>query len=314
MTFSRTLKNIKSTEGVDALIKKTYPGITGKTEGSRFHNAVMQFFKTMENDADVVHSLTIFYPRYVKYFPNQNTLVKRLSQVRKVLHANPDIDDKIYRLSMNDDIFNIPVADIKKRKDDYAKSVKKSNRKMIQVNTNDIKEKLHAFVNSVDAYQQVLAVLLMTGSRPIEIFKSNFKACNKKKGDTDKASYICISNIAKKKDKAEVVKRPILSMGTGTTSRKIIKMITSIRANFPNAIVADEQLSPAITRALTRTMSNEFPWVSQYPNKASMMRKIYVDLAHTEFAPKVNKNTFIQETLGHTNISTSFSYSYVNGN
>jgi hypothetical protein len=314
MTFARKLKNIKVGSDITKIIDAHYPDTTGKTPASRFNNSVIQFFRDTHNDNSTINDLTIFYPYYVHYFPNQNTLVKRLSQVRKVLHANPDIDDKIYRLSMNDDIFNIPVAEIKKRKTDYTKSVKKKNQTQIQINTNDIKEKLHKFVDGVDVYEKILAVLLMTGSRPLGVFRSNFKACNKKKGDTDDVNYICISNIPKKKDKAEVVKRPILAMGTGMASRKIVKMISSIRSNFPNAIVADGQLSPAIIRALTRTMSNEFPWVSQYHNKSSMLRKIYAELSHKEFAPKVNKNVWIQDTLGHANISTSFSYSFVNSN
>ena len=148
----------------------------------------------------------------------------------------------------------------------------------------------------------------MTGSRPIEVFTSKFSACNKTKGDPN--NYICISNIAKKKDKEKIVKRPILSFDANITSRKLIKFINKIRSDVVSPLV-DGQLSPSITRALTRTMEKEFIFAKEQKNKSSMLRKIYAELAWVEFGKGINKNVYIQDLLGHANLNTSFSYSFV---
>ena len=66
---------------------------------------------------------------------------------------------------------------------------------------------------------------------------------------------------------------------------------------------------------LNKTVVKHFPWLKDSRNKASMLRKIYADLAWDQYKNKyTNKQVFISEVLGHSSLSTSFSYTTVNVN
>ena len=299
------VKNIQTTKNLEDTIFKYYPDIKSKSESALFHKSVKEFFRIRRTESDGLLALKIFYEKYSELYPNIKTRKKYLSDIRKIIKENQSAD--LYTKSTYDEYFNINKKQRTKIVQEYNKSIRASNDDKIQINASMILNKMGKLIVSSNPYERALALLLAYGGRPIELFTRNTFEHKKSQG-----SWITVNNLAKKREGQDSsVDRPIILF----TPKQFIKEVKRLRDDFKNKILeTNGSFAKDKSVTLNKYAVKNFPFLKDVHQKSSMMRKIYADLAYHTYADKSkqNKNSFIGRILGHNDLMTSFSYSWVN--
>jgi hypothetical protein len=299
------VKDVGTTKNLGETILQYYPNIKSKSESALFHKSVQEFFKIRRTDSDGLLALKIFYQKYSELYPNIKTRKKYLSEIRKIIKENQSAE--LYTKSTYDKYFNINKKQRTEIIQEYNKSIRASNNDKIQIDASMILNKMEELISSSNPYERALALLLAYGGRPIELFTRNTFDYKEPQG-----SWLTVNNLAKKRNKQESsIDRPIILF----TPEQFIKEVGRLRNDFKNKILeTDGVFAKDKSATLNKYAVKHFQFLEDVHQKSSMMRKIYADLAYHTYADKSkqNKNSFIGQILGHNDLLTSFSYSWVN--
>lgn len=313
--YITTLVNIKNPKQEDIAYEATqaFPIIAKitkrTTHASRFIKTILHIFKTKTTTKNVLDTLKKLFPIFELMYDKPRTLRQRLSDVRKVIKKYQS--EEAYLKSKYDAYFNMNATDRSLITDAYKRQVTNKNKKKIQIDMKMIFDKMQKLIQSDNVYDRIIALMLALGTRPIELFaKNNFSLIK------DKHSWIRVSGLAKKRETQEKkwTDRPVVYF----TPRFVIKEVKAVRNHFKKLIVinGNGKLATDKSQSLNKRAVLHFPFLKDIHQKSSFLRKIYADLSFKLFADKrtQNFNTWISDVLGHgpLDLSTSFSYSYVN--
>ena len=308
--FVKQVKGQTEPEKIREVVDE-YFDIPNKKDAPAFHEAVMQLYKTKTTDTQAIESLKPLYDVYRALYPNDKTLRQRLSEIRtKAIQKHQS--EKVYAVSKRDSHFNLPEANRVAIVEAYKESIKAKNADKIQVDETLIYAKLTELALSKNVYEKIIVVLLASGSRSVEVFsKSKYSLMS------GNDSYIRIDGLAKKRQTQideghDWVEKPVLFL----TPKTLVRLVKEIRNHFKNKVVIDDNgvLAKDKSATLNKYVVQHFPFLEDLHYKSSFLRKIYADLSYKNFADKAttNYNSWISRVLGHEDMLTSFSYSFVN--
>jgi hypothetical protein len=248
-----------------------------------------------------------------KKYTNLSTLNKSFSQFRKPLKKEK------FTAIYNNSLINMGIgqkASLKLKKT-YKNEVHLRNKHIIdlpEIHIEDVKDLIEFLFESKDIYDQVIALLLSTGSRSIEILK--LSSFNKVKGEPQK---IKISNLAKSNNSTPL-KRNLIVL----TPSQIINSIRYIRKklNFQN--LTNTQIADKVNKKLNRKFKlgmSKIIDTEDIKNKnylktltAHKTRYIYGAVSWNLYGKdkKIPYESYIQEQIGHVNPESTKSYLAIN--
>jgi hypothetical protein len=212
--------------------------------------------------------------------------------------------------------FNIDVGINQKIGRVYQMKTGKRNENMTPVDVSKILALVTKLTQSTVNWENALALLLVSGCRPIElVFKNKFELVKGKPGS------IKVSNIAKKKTlpgeniedtKKKFAIRPIIQLGGKT----FITMANAFRKSISHLKLTTKrnQLSGHVADHIRQTTYKylpEFKGLYQKQGQSDLTRAIYSSIAYELYADKtkINRNYWTKGVLAHESVSTSFAYS-----
>jgi hypothetical protein len=294
----------KTDDEIEALVHKHFKINNCLTASSCFHASVKIMFATKTTYDNGVAALKALYPIYNYFFPTRTTLRRYLSQIRMIIKKTGN--EKLYGESQLDRTFNMPKEERDKVSGDYTADITKKNLDKVELDARLIESKILELSLSKNVYDKILLILICIGSRPLGVFHTN---TYKETAD----GQVEVGSLTKKRehDKDTTVVRPVLFI----TAKTLVQKWDQVRSHFKNKIVVDKDnlLAKDKNATLNRRALKHFPWLKDYKQKSSMFRKVWADLSYRQFADtsKVNFNSWIQQKLSHTNLITSFSYSWI---
>jgi len=274
-------------------------GVTPKN----IHRELIATMNDFKNLSELKKKLRYISKVYRKIYKNIRTLSKLMSEIRKPIRVKYGRkDDKgrytpQYLASL--ELLHLNPKDDKKLKNNYKKKVKQKNMKQKIFSKSLLYDMLDNYIGSTKKYEVAAALLLSSGCRPIELFyKSDVKAVD--------GSTLKVCNLAKQRDnQSKSVNRPCL-----LDTEIFLEKLKYIREVFPKPISKDNVLNSHITQGITRALKKR---LGNKNISCYILRSLYGVLAHDNLpdSTTVNLNTYISSILGHSSLSTSFSYSSV---
>jgi hypothetical protein len=294
----------KSDEEIHKIVHENFPKLKCISVGSCFHRATLQMFKVPIEYEDGISNLQKLYKKYGKYFPKLTSRRKYLSDVRQIIKKTGNL--KLYEASKLDVNFNMDKKERTELAENYKDQVIKKNKNKLQIDLGKIEEKVVGLSTSTNVYDKIILVLLCIGSRPKGVISENtYRVVG---------SQIEVSNLTKKREgnKNTTVLRPVLFV----TAEILVKKWDAIRhwTKTRKVINKNGELSKNINNTLNNRVVKIYPWMADWNQKSSMLRKFYATISFEQYADKskMNFNAYIQEKLSHESIMTSFSYSVLN--
>ena len=247
-----------------------------------------------KSQTQILKRLKVLYRALELTYTNRNSLSTKLGKIRPYIRRFQK--PRVYDLALTDEYFNIPQSENMKKKLEYKKKVIAENMNLQPIPAGIIDAALD-YLESNDRYKKAIALLLFTGSRPIELLHTG--VYEEVKDDNE---HLIVSGIAKKREGNTrlQVTRPII----GITAQRALDEINEMREIFNSYKVLDKnnQLASNIVRGLMAAASG-------LGVRTYTLRKIYSRIAYEQYGQNQNYNIFITQILGHEDITTSFSYS-----
>ena len=216
---------------------------------------------------------------------------KIMTLTRSALKKKFGFESQEYNLSRETGVFDTPPE---LAQGIYDKQIDRKNIRLknkVVMNLSIIKQALAKAASDNTKYGRLFYVLLATGSRPRDIEQAEFNL------NHDNASKIDIVNVTKKRNKSKdplLIERYVLHGGNVAMLKKIKKVKDTVN-------LANTSLSTMIKKQSMKYLKSA--------HGAHDLRALYVNAAYTMFSsPKVSKDLFIRETLGHEESSTAPQY------
>lgn len=304
LEFADEISNDPDNEDI---IDKYFPNVKGGKINTKAHNAIKQIFETKTDDKNILEVLPKFYEMYTHYYPSLTTRRQKLSEVRKVIEKNQSAN--AYRLSKHDKYFNLDYNQRVDLVETYKAKVLEKNDDKLQVDENEIFSKMRELIMSKNKYDRWIALLLSTGARPVGLISKNKFSLIK-----DKPGWILVENLAKKRDTQEKqwTERPTVLFDPV----EVIREWQRLKKDFKGSVIIDHtgKLSADKNSSLNKAVVKHFQWLKDNPNKSSMLRKLYADMAWKSKGDKAygSRQKFTADILGHSGMLSSFSYTIVN--
>jgi hypothetical protein len=133
----------------------------------------------------------------------------------------------------------------------------------------------------------------------------------------ERPNWVIVKNLAKKREEEpQETTRPIVLL----SAKQFIEELDRFRRHFKgkSVKVVDEKtgadkLAADKSATMNKVALKWFPFLKDFHQQSSLMRKMYVDMSFQMYADskKTNYNSWVSEKLGHSGLLTSFSYSWV---
>lgn len=276
------VRNTKATPITELLPKISAYDRSIKT--TSLHVALAKLFinhYTGLNERRLVELLRYTNLHYNSMPPTSN-VETNMSKIRKELKTKFGYDSQQYNNSLKHLVFS---------REQKAQNIADYSAKVFARNNNCQPIKV-SLINSLLAYgdsdnykEQIIYLLINSGSRFIELFTGKFKI------DKDKPSHIKLSNIAKTRDKDRTISKPLLDKNP----EKFLSLLKKIR-----------ELNPESTKILINAKLQDSIGETTY-----FLRKAYANLSYYLLDDKtITKTAFLARILGHeeNNEATALSY------
>lgn len=299
--ISNTLNSIIAAQYPDVLLDssskkillKIYNDIISKAQQPREGGISRQWIALLETVDRVVKLL----------YTNEGSMEKVLTEFRRPLKVKYGINSEIYKQS----IYKTGISrarSIQKRQEYQDKvSAKNIRRSELQPFYDDeIYRVIDDMAASPNSLNNVIAVLLATGSRFIEVLKVS------QYSETDKANYIKIKGIAKDRNDAGYENKIVIRPLNRLNSKQVIELVQKIRAEL-NLEGENRNISDRYNTQANRIVKNLF---EGRPITLHKLRYISSNLAYLTYGKGAVENTYIQQYLGHTSGDTTRTYQSIN--
>jgi len=277
-----------------SLLTKVVEGAAGQREG-KITRQWMAMYKELDK---LIKTL----------YPNESTSEVVFTEFRKPIRAKYGDNSEIYKQA----VYTLGVSRERsiQRKEEYkAKVAQKgmTRRQQTPYFDDEIYKIIDENISSANPLEQVVAVMLATGSRFIEVMKVSEYKKSQQHVNRD-LHYITIKGIAKDKANAgyenKIVVRPLIRVNNSD----IIKAVKSLRDKLDlsgdNTKISDRynsQLNKIVRRIFGRddTTSHKLRYISS-------------NLAYLLYGEGSTENVFVQNYLGHESGETSRTYQSIN--
>ena len=275
-----------------------------KISPKNIHRKVIQDINDFKTLSELKKNLRYVNKVYRRIYKNISTLNKLISEIRKPIRVKYGRKDEKGRYTpeylASIELLHLTPKDDQRLKNNYRKKVKQKNMKQKVFSKSELYDMLNSYINSKKKYEVSVALLLSSGSRPIELFyKSTYEAVD--------PSSLKISNLAKQRDnQSKSVIRPCL-----IDTDIFLQKLKYIREVFDNPLDKDDVLQSHYTQGVKRAIKK---YMGNNKNiSAYLLRSLYGVLAHDrlEDSTTVNINMYISSILGHESVGTSFAYSSI---
>ena len=246
------------------------------------------------------------YKLYLIAYPSDATRSSLTSKLRKVIQEVHG--DAHYDVAVNPRYFGLSAEQMAALNAEYKEAVGDKNRDKVQVNTAQLMGRMRELYEATASESALAAdlgiwLMLAAGFRPAELFSNEVKLAS---AENDR--NITVGNLAKKRNDDKwfvTVDRPVIEATAGELLRRLGRF---------RALYSGKEYDVTIRNALNASARKWFPDLTAGNQGASIMRKLYASLAYKLYADpaRVNFNSFIQGVLGHNDVGTSFSYSWIN--
>ena len=238
-------------------------------------------------------------------YQNENTSQNVFTLFRKPIRQKYGDNSQIYIQSTY--VLGIGQERALERREEYQNKVdeKGLNRQSLPpIYDDEIYSAIDIGFHSSDPLETVIAIMLNTGSRSIEVLKVSTYSEVK-----DNPLQIHIKGIAKDRtgkgyENKEIV-RPLINLN----AQQIIEAVKYIRENL-NLKGTNEAISSRYSQTMNKRMKKLFPTHPELT--VHKCRYISAQMAYLLFGNNGVENTYIQQYLGHEDSSTSRTYQSIN--
>lgn len=253
-------------------------------------------------------------------YPNENTSEGVFVQFRKPIRKRYGDKSQIYIKSTH--LLGVSRERALERREENQNRVaaKGMQRKNLPTYYDDeIYSVIDKCINSSNPHDRIIAVMLCTGSRYIEVLKVSTYTTNGNQSD-----YIKIKGIAKDRSGAgyenKIVIRPLIHINSNQvieaveyirSTLKIKEFITELKNENPK--IDNEQINYKITGKYNSSTNKRLKVYFKQPGTTThRMRYIASRLAYLLFGESAVENTWIQAYLGHQSGEVSRTYQNIN--
>ncbi len=246
-------------------------------------------------------------------YPNFNSQKKLIQAIRKIV-------DSVYgrtsaaSAAARAEMF-VDQAEAKKRSIQYDKKVAAKNNARKPLDADKVRDTIDAASNSADTADHIIAAMLSSGARRIEVLATSTFSRVK-----SAPSSIKQSNLSKRvpppptedmteAEYATMIRRHAKELGAITkplihlSATKFKALIKKIRATLPKGLTA-AQLSSKYDRPVNAAVAKYF----NGNTTAHSLRKMYATLAYATAPKTVSEQAYIARVLGHKTQSTAKVY------
>lgn len=185
------------------------------------------------------------------------------------------------------------------------------NKHTIQTDSKEIIDAIEQNYNSDDPYRKAVALLIASGSRPIELFARSTFTKIVHQGEQIYNTWIHQDNVAKKKGEAFSLKKPLIYV----TSDQFLTALNDIRSKIKDPL-KDDKLKTTINSKANAAAKSIFKGRDKFTLYTS--RKLYGNLSYDLFGrnkttihgTNPNLQVWLSLVLGHAEGSVSATHNY----
>lgn len=239
-------------------------------------------------------------------YPNENTSENIFSQFRKSIKNKYTVEHPLYHLSVN--MLGVDQKRSIEKKNEYKNKINDSNlnrRNLKPIYNYEVIDAINKGIDSSDPFKKIIALMLSTGCRQIEILKISSFSENPL---NDK--LIIIRGLAKNKNGFDTqIERPLIELN----AKQVIDGVKYIRDNLNIESLKDKN-NNEITSKFNRSLNNTIKLL--FPNHPELnvhkCRYIAGQMAYLLYGKDGVENTYIQKYLGHVDGNTTRTYQSIN--
>lgn len=239
-------------------------------------------------EADVMAALPDVQRILLALYENENSLEQYATKWRKPIGERWGNQCAAYRESIK--VLGLDQERALARRARYTKTVRERLADRVQLNASRIYEIIATCAKSHEFIDNIIAVMLATGSRLIEVIKvSQFEPVG--------AGRIRINGVAKSRDE-KVLERPLIML----SAAQVIELVKYIRSFRDYAAMTPEQAKSKVIIALNNRVREFLDTTSH------RARYIWTSLAWKLYGKGVPQQEWARAMLGHESADTSTTY------
>lgn len=314
ISYINKLKQLKKAKTIEESNKiMTTFGDVPKSSKVYFRHFIPKVLENIDK-LHIKEALILINDIYSNLYPNMSTLDSILSkEVRKPIIKRFGLKSEEYKLSKS--LVKISYKEKGKLIEQGKQKVFDKNANRINFSSDEVIDIIKDNINDVDPIKRAIALLLSSGSRPIELFEKSTYTPDE---SDETQRWIIQSNIAKSKT-LENVKKPLIYFNNEEFAFEVKRMREDLHLKYPSFINAKGELISSITGTSNRYTKEIFKYkegVTQY-----ILRKLYgiisyelYSKAYDVYGKNPSLNVWLNHVLGHNQNSfmTSHNYSHVN--
>jgi integrase len=252
-----------------------------------------------KDPADLQHAreaLPLLHELLLAIYPNEGSLSSRVALWRKPIKDRFGLRSELYSLSLQG--LGLTSERQRQRREDYQTAIRESvrDRKEAGFTEGDVLRVLRVASSSSSMPENIVAVLLATGSRLIECLK--ISRYEEVEGHPE---LVRICNIAKKRDgPAKPIVRPLI----GLKSDAVIELVAKIRKAGGFKDMGNSKATAKVDAQVNKVATDHF---GEHVT-GHKLRHIWASLAYQKFGGNVPEQEWLREMLGHESADTSLIY------
>lgn len=231
-----------------------------------------------------------------KFFTKLNEILHAIYNSAGIQQRMVEIRQAITTEYLNDPAYKIMLYDRVKKTAEIKESRRKvaeKQRNRIPVNIQQILNIHNSLKRDDDVYDKILALMLSSGCRQVEILDGYFKF--KKPANDNK--NIVQNDVAKSKDEyMRKVKKPLLNM----TALEFKNKLKDVREQLDTSELTREEMATKYNKYVNERVVRAFEGVNIGKQSSHSLRKLYVVISYHLFArPEESIDSYAQRVLGH---------------
>jgi hypothetical protein len=301
------------------IILTFYPDVTLKRTSAATMLCLWEDEITLSSNDKLQTYVKIFellQPFLQKFYLTEGGLAVGATTWRKPLKAKFGEKNDIYIQSVH--MLGLSQDRAAARRDEYTSKVlsKVSNREATKYTKDFILSVIEDAASSANPIKNLVAVMLATGSRVVEVLKVSTYEKSPDTNDCIKVIGVAKDQEEKRTGKPKEIIRPLIGLNVDKT----LELISAIRKMRDFESLDNHEVSQSITSSLNKTVSDYFDILdiltvdaSTVGNKTTphKLRYIWVSLAYQLHGGVTPEQEWIRSMLGHTSGDTSLIYTQI---
>jgi hypothetical protein len=328
--FDSIKKGARNSATFNTFIKVSYPKLfegewkavkSSKVMLLRVWSEVIGKAARPRNDASISRTYIRLFealdPVVKRMYPNENTAETVFVEFRKPVRERFGDGSEVYKQSTY--LLGVSRERAIERREEYANRVAQkglTRRDLKPIYDDEVYRAIDEGFASVDPLENVIAVMLATSSRFIEVLKvSNYSVVSQKAEEPYEikpaglGEFIRIQGIAKDRANRGYENKVVIRGLVRLSAKQVIDKVKHIRESL-NVTGTNSEVSGRYNSTANKKVKRLFP---DHPGLTThKMRYISANMAYLLYGAGGVENTFIQQHLGHEDGSVSRTYQSIN--